>query len=47
MNQNNIEYARELSIKKLFETNSFSTVWLTWKNKIQTDEFNSAPPTEF
>lgn len=46
MNQNIIEYARELSIKKLFETNGFSTVWPTWKNKIQTDIFNSAPPTE-
>ncbi len=47
MNQNIIEYARELSIKKLFETNGFSTVWPTWKNKIQTDIFNSAPPTEY
>ncbi|QJD12555.1 hypothetical protein [Streptococcus canis] len=46
MNQNIIEYARELSIKKLFETNGFSTVWPTWKNKIKTDIFNSAPPTE-
>lgn len=46
MNQNIIEYARELSIKKLFETNGFSTVWPTWKNKIQTDIFNSTPPTE-
>ena len=46
MNQNIIEYAREFSIKKLFETNGFSTVWPTWKNKIQTDIFNSTPPTE-
>lgn len=46
MSQNIIEYARELSVSKLFDTNGFSSVWSTWKGKINTDIFNSAPPTE-
>lgn len=29
MSQNIIEYARELAVGKLFETNGFSTVWTT------------------
>lgn len=46
MSQNIIEYARELSVKKLFYTNGFSGVWNTWKTKINTDIFQSATPTE-
>ncbi|QJD12614.1 hypothetical protein [Streptococcus canis] len=46
MSQNIIEYARELSVSKLFDTNGFSSVWNTWKGKINADIFNSAPPTE-
>lgn len=47
MNQNIIEYARELSVNKLFDTNGFSTVWNTWKNKINSDIFKSSAPTEY
>ena len=47
MNQNIIEYARELSINKLFGINGFSSVWSTWKNKINTDIFNFSDPTEY
>ena len=45
MSQNIIEYARELSIKQLFEANGFNNVWSTWKDKINAD-FISNPPTE-
>ena len=44
MPQNIIEYARELSINKLFETAGFNSSWPTWKNKIISD-YLSAPPT--
>lgn len=47
MSQNIIEYARELSVSRLFETAGFSSVWTTWKNKINTDVFNSSKPTEY
>lgn len=46
MCQNIIEYARELSVGKLFDTNGFSAVWNTWRDKITTDIFTSTPPTE-
>ena len=46
MSQNIIEYARELAVGKLFETNGFSTVWTTWKSVINTDVFLSGSPTE-
>lgn len=45
MAQNIVEYARELSVKKLFEANGFNSVWDTWKDKINQDYFMSAPPT--
>ena len=46
MAQTLIEYARELAVKKLFETNGFSSVWASWKSKINTDVFLSGTPTE-
>lgn len=46
MSQTIIEYARELSIKKLFETNGFASVWSTWKAKINSDIFTTGTPTE-
>lgn len=45
MAQNIIEYARELSVSKLFTVNGFASVWDTWKNKINTDIFLSSQPT--
>jgi hypothetical protein len=46
MNQNIIEYARKLSVSKLFDINGFSSAWKTWKYKINTDVFNSTTPNE-
>lgn len=46
MAQTLIEYARELAVKKLFETNGFSAVWASWKSKINTNVFLSGTPTE-
>lgn len=46
MAQTLVEYARELAVKKLFETNGFSSVWGSWKSKINTDVFLSGTPTE-
>ena len=43
MAQNIIEYARELSVKQLFETNGFNTSWKTWKNKISSDYISKTP----
>ena len=43
MEQNIIEYARELSIKKLFEINGFNSVWDTWREKINKDILLSHP----
>ena len=45
MAQNIIEYARELSIKKLFNVSGFCASWPTWKDKIHNDII-SIPPTE-
>ena len=45
MGQNIIEYARELSVKKLFQTRGFSNVWSKWKLKIHDDVFRSNNPT--
>lgn len=39
-----LEYARELSIRKLFETNGFNTSWPIWKNEILSNHI-STPPT--
>lgn len=47
MDQNIIEYARQLSVKKLFDTNGFSSVWNTWKAKINNDIFLCNIPTEY
>lgn len=47
MSQTIIEYARELAVKKLFETNGFKSVWPTWKKTIKTRIFNSSSPTEY
>lgn len=47
MVQNIIEYARELSVSKLFHTNGFSSAWSTWKEKINTDIFLASTPTEY
>ena len=46
MCQNIIEYARELSVRKLFKINGFSTAWNTWKSLINTDVFHSGYPTD-
>ena len=43
MAQNIVEYARELSVKQLFEANGFNTSWITWKNKILKDYLSDTP----
>lgn len=46
MSQNIVEYARELSVKKLFEMDGFSSVWPKWKAKINLELFLNKQPTE-
>lgn len=41
MCQSIIEYARELSIRSLFNTNGFATSWPTWQNFIRTNYLNT------
>lgn len=43
MTQNIIEYARQLSIEKLFQTDGFKNVWPTWKQKINTEYLTNEP----
>ena len=46
MAQNIIEYAREMAIKQLFDTNGFNTSWPIWRHKI-ISEYLSTPPTSY
>ena len=41
MCQSIIEYARELSIRSLFNTNGFATSWPTWQNFIRANYLNT------
>ena len=46
MSENIVEYARRLSINKLFGIRGFSSCWTTWKNKINADIFDLKTPNE-
>ena len=47
MSQNIIEYARELSVNRLFQAAGFSSAWEIWKNKVNNSLFKSQIPTNY